>query len=472
MELLAGIAEEYLESPAWHLCQLGGASRTLGRVYLDEALWQNLWEGRFREASRSPRRQWRSRTPSPSARLSYAQLHMLEMRFRGGQYSAKGRLDNPRQGVAVLDVRLHPGETSSTAFASLRDGAIMMYDLDPEHVQAVPSTGAPRASPLRELTPRSGGGPALCCLPVEAAGVDMLAAGYTSGRLGAWEISTGRSLVPKGWQDAHIGRVCALAARDECLLSASSDGLVKAWDLGSSRFGDARGSFPSHGAAVVSVATRPDAAQMFLTGSHDRTMRLWDARSGAAEVARWQQQDWVTCVEFHWTNNNQVWSSDKSVHRWDLRRPGAPPLASSHRHRRLISRFRADPLRLASCSLDGSVKVSSLEPPSVQRASPCTSPIASPVLGPTPAPNDLLGDQLLAGCDVCTLRASADYVLCIDFDATRLVAGGVDGLVEIYDFSDPGHFRWGSPSSSPAQAKSCRGEVVDFQLTGLPEVQV
>lgn len=511
-ELLVAIADHFLESPVWHLCQLGEASPDLGQIFMDEALWQNHFEGRFREASRSPRRRSPAhRTPSPSARHSYGQLHLLEKAFREGLYTARGTLDNPRAGVPVLDLRIAPGATSTSAFAALQDGSIMVYDLDPPYSENEPSVttlpgvkardgsaggrgAAIRATPLRELTPRTApaaGAPALCCLPIDVAGLGccetvdgieaqplMLVGGFALGRLGAWELPAGRPLVVQPWEQAHQGRISALAALGPgqnqgqgatSILSAASDCLVKAWDLGADRFGDFQQSYPGHTAAVVSVAAHPIDRHTFLTGSHDHSMRLWDVRQGGenAAVARWQTQDWVTCVEFHPTSPNHVLSSDKSVHQWDLRRVGDAPISSVHRHRKLISRFRVDPLRLASCSLDGSVKVSSLEEPSVRNASPRSSPQSSPVLGPTTPPT-----HEAEASDVCTLRTSADYVLCIDFDATRLLAGSVDGSVEAYDFSHTGHFRASSRSPTQSPMAACGTNPVQIQMTGMPDLEI
>lgn len=505
-ELLVAIAERFLESPVWHLCQLGEASPDLGQVFMDEALWQNHFEGRFREASRSPRRRSSAhRTPSPSARHSYGQLHLLEKAFREGTYSARSTLDSPR-GVPVLDLRIAPGATSTAAFAALQDGSIMVYDLDPPYAEtstlgtSLPGVeprrsalggSAVRATPSRELAPKgalTGSGPALCCLPIDLAGQDcgetnadsqvqplMLVGGFALGRIGVWELPAGQPVTVQPWEQAHQGRISALAAlganqnqgqRATGLLSAASDCLVKAWDLGADRFGDFQHSYAGHTAAVVSVAAQPLGSHTFLTGSHDRSMRLWDARQGGenAVVARWQQQDWVTCVEFHPTSSNFVLSSDKSVHQWDLRRAGDGPVSSTHRHRKLISRFRVDPLRLASCSLDGSVKVSSLEEPALRHASPKSSPQNSPLLGPASPP------QEAQASDVCTLRTSADYVLCIEFDATRLLAGSVDGRVEAYEFSHAGHFRASSPASSPMAAWG--SDPVDIQMTGMPDLEI
>jgi WD40 repeat protein len=194
-------------------------------------------------------------------------------------------------------------------------------------------------------------------------------------------------------------------------------------------------------------------------------------RSGGPEVASWRQQDWVTCVDFHPTSDHLIFSSDKSVHTWDIRRNGSLAVTSSHRHRKLVSRFRVDPLRLVSCSLDGCVKASSLEDPCVRRASPHATPSSSPSLGPSTPPVALGNVGFIdSGSDTCTLRTSTDYVLCIDFDGTRLLTGGVNGRINAYDFSDSGNFRLGSPSASPVRHRC--GQPVDFHLSGLQEIEV
>jgi len=294
--------------------------------------------------------------------------------------------------------------------------------------------------------------------------------------LKAWNVSVGRPIVVEAWEQAHAGRISALASLggdSGALLSAAGDGLVKAWDLGGDRFGDHRQSFSGHRDSVVSVAASPFDRHTLLTGSHDRSLRLWDARMGgrdSAEVASWRQQDWVTCVDFHPTSEYLILSSDKCVHTWDIRKSGLP-VASSHRHRKLVSRFRVDPLRLVSCSLDGCVKVSSLEDPCVRRASPHASPSSSPVLRPT-SPPVALGNfgQAEIGSETCTLRTSTDYVLCIDFDSTRLLTGGVNGQMNAYDFSDPGNFRLGSPAVSPLRSRC--GQPVEFHISGMQEIEV
>eukprot|EP00971_Amphidinium_carterae_P238134 4727501-Amphidinium_carterae.1 len=163
------------------------------------------------------------------------------------------------------------------------------------------------------------------------------------GQLSAWDLFSGASVAPTGWQAAHAQRISALASLcgGHTLLSASSDGLVKAWDLNVHHFGDLVRTFsatsereggPAEAAGnkVASVAASPRDVSLFLTGGHDRQVRLWDSRQ-AHVVSQWQQHDWATCVDFHPLVTERVYSSDKCVHEWDLRQL-AQPLQSRHRH--------------------------------------------------------------------------------------------------------------------------------------------
>jgi WD40 repeat protein len=471
-------------------------------VFSDEELWRGFFEDRFRGASKQSQRRVQVEVGNLSARDSYAQNHWREKNFREGSFRARASFATSHAGVPVLDLHVTNGTASKIAFAALLDGSIMVYDLDPTHLESsndleeTPRGRAMGAQPLRaallkELSTSMDAGPALCCLPLgvlnqqpaDGSGStrgSSLVAGFALGRLCAWELSSDQPFVPRCWETAHGGRVSALAALDArsdgsedsgvapILLSASSDGLVKAWDMSADRFGDPVETFAGHRGAVVSIASDCHGA-VFLTGSHDKTMRLWDIRQGGgrdAQVAQWDQHTWVTCVDFHPTHEHLVFSSDKSVHLWDLRKIDNTPVKSSHKHKKLVSRFRADPLRLASCSLDGSVKVSSLEAPEVRCVSPQTSPRSSSARAP-----DGFNDP--SSYHVSTLRTSADYVLSIDFDASHLVAGCVDGSVEVYDFSLPGNFRRGTPSPSPSpQHRPHCGQPFDIQMVGLQEIEI
>ncbi|CAK0840829.1 unnamed protein product, partial [Prorocentrum cordatum] len=147
-----------------------------------------------------PRRPlWRARHPRPPAAGRGGAGHP------GGARGARPRRGRPGRGDAA--------EPPAVAFAALRDGCIAMYPLEqPGPGAAAAQAGArPRqALPTRELTPKLGGGPALCCLPVgvprqtpaEAAAPapGILAAGYALGRLAAWELPSGNRCTPGCWE--------------------------------------------------------------------------------------------------------------------------------------------------------------------------------------------------------------------------------------------------------------------------------
>ena len=128
---------------------------------------------------------------------------------------------------------------------------------------------------------------------------------------------------------------------------------------------------------------------------------------------------------------------------WDARKP-SEYVDLKHQHSKLITNFRSSTVnsfsalsddvsmqsprsgedkasapRLVTASLDGMVKLSSLEKNLLS-----DSQQASPREG---------FDAAAPGSEA-TLVASDDYVLCVDFDDTRLVVGGVDGNLYVYDF--------------------------------------
>lgn len=497
-ELLTDIAEHFLESPVWHLCQLGETTPNLGEVFMDDALWTRFYEDRFRDVSRSPRRGTPVRPMHASSRLSYAELHSLEMRFREGKYSSMGAVTVPK-GVAVLDLRIEHSETSeAVAFAAMRDGRLLVYNLD--HLSNSESEEETRArkarrvcedpESVREFAPAVDNSSALSCCPISQGNRPLcVVTGYGSGRLCAWQWPDGRQLAPRDWESAHLNRVSAVTSACDRLVSASADGLVKVWDIGE-QFGHLRQTIAGHSGAVMSVSASPS-GHTLVTGGLDRSMRLWDLRSGGEAVATWELHDWAMCVDFHPTSEHTLVSADKAVNMWDLRQPGERAISSMHRHQKLISRFRLDPLRLVTCSLDGCVKVSSLEEPAVRHASPRSSPLVSPRSTPLSSPQlsptesqllsprvPLLGDFGSAWSlqdKVCTLRSSKDYILCIDFDASRLLAGGVDGQVHVYNFSQRKNFKTCSRNTLSSDEHVPFLDIDDatnMKMTGLPDLEI
>ena len=101
------------------------------------------------------------------------------------------------------------------------------------------------------------------------------------------------------------------------VVSGSSDKTVRLWDA---KTGKAMGEpWQGHSDYVLSVAFSPDGKQV-VSGSRDRTMRLWDAKTGKAIGEVWKgHSDDVRSVAFSPDGKQVVSGSrDRTMRTWDI----------------------------------------------------------------------------------------------------------------------------------------------------------
>ncbi|THU79247.1 hypothetical protein K435DRAFT_698261, partial [Dendrothele bispora CBS 962.96] len=236
--------------------------------------------------------------------------------------------------------------------------------------------------------------------------------GRTLKQLGSWNTpSTVLCL------DCHEVTSVAFSPDGERIVSGSHDNTVRVWNA---RTGAPEGDpFQGHSHWVTSVAFSPD-GERIVSGSDDNTVRVWNTKSGTPEGDPFQgHSGWVSSVAFSPDGERIVSGAyDNTVRVWNAR-TGAPEGDLFQGHSNFVNsvEFSPDGERIVSGSNDNTVRVWNAK---------------------TGAPQ---GDPF---------QGHSDWVTSVTFspDGERIVSGSVDNTVRVWNA------RTGVPQGDPFQGHS------------------
>ena len=222
------------------------------------------------------------------------------------------------------------------------------------------------------------------------------------------------------------------------------------WDLRGWEYGylDRRVSPPHHTLKghsnwVMSVSFSPDVKRI-VSGSHDNTVKVWDAATGQETLALKGHSNGVSSVSFSPDGKLIVsGSSDKTVKVWDATTGQETLTLKGHSGYVYSVSFSPDGQRIVSGSLDNTVKVwdaatgqetLTLKGHSGYVSSVSFSPDGQRIVSGS-ADNTVKVWDAATGQETLTLKGHSDPVNSVSFspDGQRIVSGSDDNTMKVWD---------------------------------------
>ena len=232
----------------------------------------------------------------------------------------------------------------------------------------------------------------------------------------------------------------AFAPNGVRVLSGSDDKTVKLWDAST---GQHLRTFEGHTDGVSSVVVAPDGTRV-LSGSKDRTMKLWDARTGELLRTFKGHSGWVRSVAFAPDGARVIsGSDDRTVKLWDANT--GRPLRTFKGHSDVVTSvaFGPDGVRVLSGSGDKTVKLWDTGTGKLLRTFKGHSAEVRSVAFASAGDRVLSGsfDKMVTLWDtgtgrlLRTFKGHSGVVTSVAFapDGARLLSGGEDRTVKMWD---------------------------------------
>lgn len=282
----------------------------------------------------------------------------------------------------------------------------------------------------------------------------LLITGSHDQTIGVWDAQTYALLGSLTGHSAPIVSL-VLSADGSTLMSGSDDQTIRVWDLPSSgrmTSGQAVRVLRGHYGVVVALAAHTyasDGQTLLVSSSYDKTVRLWDTRSGQALAILQGHSKWLQAIVFAADNRLFVGGSDgQRVRVWDGHTGRA--LHSFHGHTSLTEKlsFRTDGIQLASAGWDGTVRIWDLRrAQALHVLQSDVTPVVAAVIGPGPHERNVVASGSLdhairiwdavTGTLHATWHGHRDRVVSFAFrpDGAQLASGSWDHTIGLWNIS-------------------------------------
>jgi WD40 repeat protein/energy-coupling factor transporter ATP-binding protein EcfA2 len=224
----------------------------------------------------------------------------------------------------------------STLVTGADDGSVRIFDL----AQPVrPRSVLAGASGVRSL----------------AASAGSIAAGYLDGSLRLWNTANRDGRAPLTLNAAHAGAVSGIGLAGDILLTAGSDGAVKAWSIKSPAVPNVL--LPAQPARMLALATNAAASRAAAAGEGS-TVLIWDLRKLSEPTTLGGVQH-ISALTFSADGRYlAAGTQDGRIVVWDLAKQPAELLRGTvSQHTAAVTGLSFGANVLASSSLDGTVKL-------------------------------------------------------------------------------------------------------------------